>query len=28
MCAVCYIDVNDCIPVAVFGHALPRISSE
>ena len=27
-CVVCYIDVGDCIPVAVFGHALPRLSSE
>ena len=27
-CVVCYIDVGDCVPVAVFGHALPRLSSE
>jgi len=27
-CVVCYIDVGDCVPVAVFGHALPLLSSQ
>lgn len=28
VCLVCYVDVDSSIPVAVFGHALPRMSSE
>jgi len=23
-----FVDVDECIPVAVFGHALPQISSK